>query len=122
MKNFILSEGPLICYLCIHEVKGKVIDSKPSPVELLTLMNMSMIIRSSLTFPLSEDVIYQVKVTVFEIEIELYGTIEASICSTSGETNHYELKYILSDKKKMNHHHLLAHHQDYDQLKDTNIK
>ena len=95
MTKAIFSEEPLLGFISIHEVNGKLINSKVSIIRVISLTKQSMIFLSSLKFPLSETVIYQAKIKISKTEIELFGLITASINSHKEKANHYEFKYML---------------------------
>ncbi|GAE34507.1 hypothetical protein [Halalkalibacter akibai] len=96
MNQTFVSEQPLIGKISIFQVEGKVVDSKLTSIAIIEITTRSLLFSSSLKFPLSESVIYQLKTSIAKNEIELYGTIVKSISQTGNDVHHYQFKFLMS--------------------------
>ncbi|WP_078428929.1 hypothetical protein [Alkalihalobacterium alkalinitrilicum] len=85
-------DNPIQAELIIHVVKGKVVDSKCTKVEIVEFTTTSLIFISSLKFPVSEDVIYKVSLKLLD-GIEIYGMILTSIKKNQTDDYYYEMRF-----------------------------
>ena len=97
MPNIQSSEHPLIGKITIHQVDGRLVDSKLSSVVILEITTRSLSFISQLTFPLSESIIYQLRTTIGKNDLELYGTIVKSMSKQGTDAHHYKFAFLISN-------------------------
>ncbi|MFC0561179.1 hypothetical protein [Halalkalibacter alkalisediminis] len=96
MPNIQSSEQPLIGRIAIHQVDGRIVDSKLSSVIILEITTRSLSFVSQLKFPLSESIIYQLRTTIAENDLDLYGTIIKSMSKKGKNSHHYQFAFFMS--------------------------
>lgn len=99
MSNTMISDQPLLGKISIHQVDGRIVDSKLSSIVIVEITTRSLSFVSQLRFPLSQTVIYQLRTTIAENDIELYGTIIQSLSKVGIGAHHYLFEFLMSNSQ-----------------------
>ncbi|MDE5413771.1 hypothetical protein [Alkalihalobacterium chitinilyticum] len=86
-------ESPILAELIIHIVNGKVVDSKPTNVNVVEFTTTSLKFLSSLRFPVSENVVYRLRLKMFGTQMEVYGMILTSVQQDQSDHFYYEMNF-----------------------------
>ncbi|GAF64413.1 hypothetical protein BTS2_1306 [Bacillus sp. TS-2] len=98
MNDSIHFQTKIDAELYIFEVQKKCVNKKCANIKVDILDRKSISFVSEVQLPISEEVVYKIKVTVFQKELELFGVIkEKNECNGDGEYQYHFTYFSLSE-------------------------